>query len=100
MRRCWECRNIGHYKRDCKLKGVKTNKGSEEIQSIEIKVIQEEKGDVYLASMSTQLEQDVWLIDPGASFHMEPYKDWFYEYEELDGGDVLLGDDSLTKIIR
>ena len=30
---------------------------------------------------------------------MTPHRNWFCEYEELEGGDVLLGDDSPTKII-
>ena len=54
---------------------------------------------MYLASTSTQLKKDSWLIEFGASFHMTPHKYWFYEYEELEGVDVLLGDDSLTKIV-
>ena len=30
-RKCWECGNTRHYKRDCKLKGSRTRKYSEEI---------------------------------------------------------------------
>lgn len=37
IKTCWECRNPGHYKRDCKLKGFKTCKYSEEIQSTKSK---------------------------------------------------------------
>lgn len=54
---------------------------------------------MYLASTSTQSRQDSWLINSGASFHMTPHKYSFYEYEELEGGDVLLGDESPTKIV-
>ena len=31
---------------------------------------------------------------------MKPHRNWFYEYEKLEGGDVLLGDDSPSKIAR
>jgi hypothetical protein len=55
--------------------------------------------DVYLVSTSTQSNQDVWLIDSGASYHMTPHNKWFFEYERYDGGDVFLGDDSTTKIV-
>ena len=47
-----------------------------------------EKGDVYLAMTSTQMERESWLIDSRASFHMTPHIHWFYEYEELESGDV------------
>jgi hypothetical protein len=56
-------------------------------------------GDVYLASTNTQLDQDVWLIDSGESYHMTPHREWFCEYEKYEGGDVFLGDNSTTKIV-
>jgi hypothetical protein len=64
-----------------------------------MKTSMEEGGDVYLASTSTHVDHDVWLIDLGASFHMTPHKEWFCEYEKYNGGDVFLGDDLTTKII-
>ena len=33
----------------------------------------------------------------GVSFHMMPHRNWFYEHEELNGSDVILGYDSLAK---
>ena len=56
MRRCWTCENPGHFKKDYKLKGVSTSKDSEVTQSIEGKSTEDEKGDVYLASTSTQMD--------------------------------------------
>jgi hypothetical protein len=53
---------------------------------------------VYLASTSTQSDQDVWLIDLGASYHMTPHKEWLCEYEQYGGSDLFLGEDSTTKI--
>ena len=58
-------------------------------QSTEGKSTKDEKGDVYLASTSTQMEQESWLVDSGASFHMTPHRHWFCEYEELKSGDVV-----------
>ena len=52
---------------------------------------------MYLASSSTHAENDSWLIDSGASFHMTPHGEWFSEYEKYDGGDVFLGDNSVEK---
>ena len=54
---------------------------------------------MYLASSSTHANHEAWLVDSGASFHMT-HREWFYEYERYDGGNVFLGDDSTTKIIR
>ena len=53
---------------------------------------------MYLASTSTQSEHDFWLIDSGASFHMTPHREWFYEYEKYNGN-VFLGDEKPKKIM-
>ena len=39
------------------------------------------------------------MIDSGASFHFTPHREWFYEYEKYNGGDVFLGDDRKGRII-
>jgi hypothetical protein len=54
---------------------------------------------VYLASSSTHVDHEAWLVDVGASFHMTPQREWLCEYERYDGGNVFLGDDSKTRII-
>ena len=38
------------------------------------------------------------MNDSGASFHMTPHREWLFEYEKYNGGDVFLGYDSTTKI--
>eukprot|EP00253_Pinus_taeda_P021650 PITA_21650 len=58
----------------------------------EVKTTLDEGGDVYLASSSTHVDHEAWLIDLGASFHFTRHREWFCEYEKYDGGDVFLGD--------
>eukprot|EP00253_Pinus_taeda_P020245 PITA_20245 len=65
----------------------------------EAKTTSDEGGDVYLASSSTHVDHEAWLIDSGASFHFTPPREWFCEYEKYDGGDVFLGDDRKARII-
>ena len=38
------------------------------------------------------------MVELGASFHMNPHREWFYEYERYDEGNFFLGDDSTNKI--
>jgi hypothetical protein len=59
----------------------------------------EEGGDVYFASSSTHVDHEAWLVDSGASFYMTPHREWLCEYERYDGGNVFLGDDTITRII-
>jgi hypothetical protein len=81
MRRCCKCDKVGNYKRDYKSKAMEFSTGSDEKELTKIKVNLDKGGDVYFASTNTQSDQDVWLIDLGASYHMTPHKEWFYEYE-------------------
>jgi hypothetical protein len=46
--------------------------------------MQDKGGYVYLALTSTQLDQDVWLIDSRASYDMTPHREWFCEYMKVD----------------
>jgi hypothetical protein len=98
-RRCWKCGKARHYKRDYNLKATEHSRGFDEKQSIERKNSLGEGGDVYLELTSKQSYHDVLLIESGAHFHMTPHREWFYEYENYEGGDVFLGDESETKIV-
>jgi hypothetical protein len=99
LRKCWKCGKIGNYKKDCKSKKVEKPKGYDSTSFAEAKTSTEEGGDVYLESTSTHADCDVWLINSGASCHMTPHREWFFEYEKYDGGDVFLGDDLTKKIL-
>jgi hypothetical protein len=98
VRVCWRCGKERHYKKQCRSK-VEKKKGYEESHSTEEKTSKEEGGDVYLASSSTHADHEAWLVDSRESFHMTPHREWFFEYERYDGGNVFLGDDSTTRII-
>jgi hypothetical protein len=82
---CWRCGKEGHYKKQCRSK-VQKNKGSKESPSIEENTSKEEGGDVYLDSSRTHADHEAWLVNSGASFHMNPHSEWFCEYERYVGG--------------
>jgi len=96
---CWKCKKEGHYKRDYKSKAPNKGKGSDYAHSAEAKTTSDEGGDVYLASSSTHVYHEAWLINSGASFHFTPHREWLYKYEKYDGGDVFLGDDRKARIV-
>ena len=77
---CWRCGKEGHYKKQRRSK-VEKMKGCEEAPSTEENASKEEGGDVYLDCSRTHADHEAWLVNSGASFHMTPHKEWFYEYE-------------------
>jgi len=64
-----------------------------------VKTTSNEGGDLYLASSSTHVDHEAWLIDSGASFHFTPHRELFCEYEKYDGGEFFFGDDKKAKIV-
>jgi hypothetical protein len=79
---------------------MEVNTGSDEKKLTERKMTPDKGVYVYLVSTSTQWNQDVWLIDSGASYHMTPHREWLCEYERYEGGEVFSRDDSTTKIFK
>ena len=40
-----------------------------------------------------------WILDSGCSYHMCPYRDWFTNYQSIDGGKVLMGNNAACKVV-
>eukprot|EP00253_Pinus_taeda_P015920 PITA_15920 len=95
----WKCGKEGHYKRDCKSKAPNKGKGFDDAASAKAKTTSDEGGDVCLASSSTHVDHEAWLIDSGASFHFTPHRESFCEYDKYDGGDFFLWDDRKARIV-
>ena len=92
---CWKFGKEGHYKRHCKSKAPDKGEGSHDAPFAEVKTTSDEGRDVYLASSNTHVYHEAL----GASFHFTPHREWFYEYEKYDGGDVFLRDDRKARIV-
>ena len=43
---------------------------------------------------------DEWILDSGYTYHMCPHKEWFFNFEEVDGGAVYMGSGDVSYIIR
>ena len=52
---------------------------------------------VVMPSVSTH--PDKWILDSGCTYHMCPIREWFFEFQEVDGGVVYMGNDHPCKTI-
>ena len=43
--------------------------------------------------------RDQWILDSGCTYHMTPRRDWFLEYESLEGGTVLMGNNMSCNVV-
>ncbi|GKB63432.1 hypothetical protein Tco_0919618 [Tanacetum coccineum] len=89
---CYICHFEEHLKRDCprynhkKSQGFVRNKdhvsgsGANEYDSADV-----------MMAMSVEKPLD-WIMDSGGSYHITYMRDYLVDFEEYDGGNVLLGD--------
>ena len=45
----------------------------------------------YLVGHQTIAGFDEWILDSGCTYHMCPHKEWFFNFEEVDGGVFYMG---------
>ena len=43
---------------------------------------------------------DEWILDLGCTYHMCPHKEWFFNFEEVDGGVVYMDSGNVNYITR
>ncbi|KAL1192839.1 Retrovirus-related Pol polyprotein from transposon TNT 1-94 [Cardamine amara subsp. amara] len=87
---CWFCKKEQHVKADCYA--WKKRNGGDDEDAMAAVVIEQSAG-VDALSVSENWHQERWVIDSGCSYHMTSRRDWFDTFEELNSGQVLLGDD-------
>ncbi|KAK5773311.1 hypothetical protein PVK06_049617 [Gossypium arboreum] len=88
---CAFCREKGHWKKNCpKLQKAKAISNACVAEH-------DEESDFSLVGMAMACQTDEWILDSGCTYHMCPNKDWFSSPKELEGGIVLMGNDSACK---
>jgi len=97
--KCWNCKNVRHFKRGCKEEKKKNKKGNNDSDDESQKYSQEDGGYSLVVALETHVGQSAWLIDSVSSFHMTSHRHHFFSVEKYDGGMVCLDDDSPLNII-
>lgn len=93
---CAFCREKGHWKKDCpKLK--KKGKAPQDVNIAECK--SDAESDFSLAVSPLTSHPNEWILDSACTYHMTPMREWFFEFEELDGGVVYMGNDNPCKTV-
>lgn len=86
---CWYCKKEGHMKKDCFARKKRMESEEDGEAAVMVDTLQE----INALAISDHGPRDNWVIDSGCSYHMTSRQNWFSEFKEVTGGQVLLSDD-------
>nr|CBG76256.1 OO_Ba0005L10-OO_Ba0081K17.7 [Oryza officinalis] len=91
---CWKLQNKDKRTESYKPKGNKEEEGKAVI------VTDDKSGaELLVAYVGCAQTSDQWILDTACTYHMCPNRDWFVTYEFVQGGTVLMGDNTLCKVV-
>lgn len=102
---CRYCKKTNHIISDCyklknKLEREEKAKGKKIEKNAEADVVENDSdGDVLLATNTEQRGKNEWILDSGCTYHMCPHRDFFSNYETVNGGNVLMGNNASCKVV-
>ena len=97
--KCFQCHKEGHFKRDCLERKNKQYK-EQKSQNSDAAIVEEEGYESTGVLIASDVDQEgKWVLDSGCSFHMCPFKHHFSEYQEYDGGRVMMGNNAICRVI-
>ncbi|KAK0588992.1 hypothetical protein LWI29_008208 [Acer saccharum] len=95
-RKCYFCGKEGHIKKYCyefkkKMQDKTQTNGDAAIASKSYEPSE-------VLAVSTEDRSSEWILDSGCSFHMCPKKEMFTEFQELNSGSVLMGNNQQCNV--
>ncbi|CAL1356411.1 unnamed protein product [Linum trigynum] len=93
---CHNCKEVGHWKYNCpKRRGQQKKQGLVAVAEVD----NSSEDDLALAVDEKAHRGDVWFLDTAASYHMSPNRNCFTTYEQIDGGNVVMANGVVCKVV-
>lgn len=93
--KCFHCHKVGHYRRECPERHRHFDKPKDQG---DLSMAEGECSDAEVLCVTNLKDNTCWVLDSGCSFHMSPNKCWFETFEDIDGGQVVLGNNKACQV--
>ncbi|OAE31341.1 hypothetical protein AXG93_4510s1170 [Marchantia polymorpha subsp. ruderalis] len=92
-KKCFYCNKMGHLKKDCYswIKKTKENQASTSQVHQDSANFGDGYSDGEVLMASGKLKASEWILDSGCTYHMTHNKHWLSDYQELNEGKVIMG---------
>jgi hypothetical protein len=57
------------------------------------------ESDISLVTSLLTSYSNEWVLDSGCTYHMSSTREWFFDFKELNGGVVYMGNDNPCKTV-
>ena len=85
---CFICKKEGHWKRECPQRQNKSQDSNDSANTVS------ERRQPLVLTVSTLDSKQEWVLDFGCSFHITPQRDVLYNYKDVNGGKVLMANNT------
>lgn len=93
---CCFCKKEGCFRRNCPKRRSHHEPDSKPANDSANLLEAYEEAEVLTISSDDPKED--WIMDSGCTYHMSPRKDWFFDFKDLEAGQVLMGNNQSCKI--
>lgn len=89
---CFICGKEGHWKRECPQRNNRQHSPSDSVNTAS------SSRQPLVLTVSTQDNQNEWILDSGFSFHITPQRDVLFDFKEMNREKVLMANNTQCNI--